>query len=54
MELGEQWKTYTAEFTPSESADPARLTFSHLSVDQSTCWFAELKFAEQSPVTGNW
>ena len=43
VELGEQWKEYTVEFTPSENADPARLTFSDLSVDQSTFWFADLK-----------
>jgi hypothetical protein len=45
VELGDQWKTYTVEFTPSENADPARLTFSDLSVDQSTFWFADLKLA---------
>ncbi|MBV9997764.1 MAG: carbohydrate binding domain-containing protein [Verrucomicrobia bacterium] len=45
--LGDQWKTYTVEFTPSENADPARLTFSDLSVDQSTFWFAELKLTEE-------
>ena len=45
--LGEQWKTYTVGFTPSENADPARLTFNDLSVGQSTFWFAELKLAEQ-------
>jgi hypothetical protein len=47
VELGDQWKTYTVEFTPSENADPARLTFSDLSVDQSTFWFAELKLNEK-------
>jgi Carbohydrate binding domain len=47
VELGDQWKTYTVEFTPSENADPARLTFSDLSVDQSTFWFAELKLTEK-------
>ena len=47
VELGDEWKTYTVEFTPSENADPARLTFSDLSVDQSTFWFAELKLTEQ-------
>ena len=47
VELGDQWKTYTVEFTPSENADPGRLTFSDLSVDQSTFWFAEIKIAER-------
>jgi hypothetical protein len=47
VELGDQWKAYSVEFTPSENADPARLTFSDLSVDQSTFWFAELKLAEE-------
>jgi hypothetical protein len=47
VELGDQWKTYTVEFTPSENVDPARLTFSDLSVNQSTFWFAELKLAEE-------
>ena len=47
VELGDEWKTYTVEFTPSENADPARLTFSDLSADQSTFWFAELKLTEQ-------
>jgi Carbohydrate binding domain len=47
VELGEEWKTYTVGFTPSENAGPARLTFSDLSVDQSTFWFAELKLTEQ-------
>jgi hypothetical protein len=47
VELGDQWKTYTVEFTPPETADPARLTFSDLSVDQSTFWFADLKLNEK-------
>jgi hypothetical protein len=47
VELGEQRKNYTVGFTLSENADSARLTFSDLSVDQSTFWFAELKLAEQ-------
>lgn len=47
VELGDQWKTYTVELAPSENADPARLTFSDLSVDQSTFWFSDLKLTEK-------
>ena len=47
VQLGEEWKTYTVGFTPSENADPARLAFSDLSVNQSTFWFAELKLTER-------
>jgi hypothetical protein len=47
VELGDEWKTYTVEFTSAENADPARLTFSDLSVDQSTFWFADLKLTEK-------
>ncbi|MBV9492440.1 MAG: carbohydrate binding domain-containing protein [Verrucomicrobia bacterium] len=46
VELGEEWKPYTVEFISSETANPARLTFSDLSVDQSTFWFADVKLTE--------
>jgi hypothetical protein len=41
--VDDHWSDCRVEFRPTESSDAARLTFSDLSVDQSTFWFSDVK-----------